>query len=329
MGGMNKVWARVGLGALAVVILLCLAWAAGPGADTLAQAGGAGPVATTGAPTARPSATLRAVTATNDINSAARPAAGSQNNGTTAVTASAASSTQAATGGAINTAAATSGAAAAGTQPATGTPTRPAVIPTRPPRYTAAPPKATPTAAIYVVKRGDTLAKIAASLGVEASALVSVNHLTNPSMISPGLKLIVPQGGGSTASPAPGYKHIVVDIAEQTVTAYQGDFLAFRFKVSTGRNDSTATGIFQILEKKDDAWSDRFGFWMPYWMGLSTAGPNAEAGIHALPELLDNQTLWGGEIGKPATYGGVALATDEARQLYEWADVGTLVVITK
>lgn len=48
----------------------------------------------------------------------------------------------------------------------------------------------------YIVKRGDWLATIAARYGISWQALAAANHLSNPSLIYPGMKLVIPCGGG-------------------------------------------------------------------------------------------------------------------------------------
>ena len=61
---------------------------------------------------------------------------------------------------------------------------------------------ATPPA-VYVVKEGDSLGRIAQKLGVRLPDLLSANDMTMNSLILPGQQLVVPQapsGGGSAAS---------------------------------------------------------------------------------------------------------------------------------
>jgi LysM repeat protein len=57
--------------------------------------------------------------------------------------------------------------------------------------------------AVYVVKEGDSLGRIAQKLGVRLPDLLSANDMTMNSLILPGQQLVVPQapsGGGSAAS---------------------------------------------------------------------------------------------------------------------------------
>lgn len=65
-------------------------------------------------------------------------------------------------------------------------------------------PAATPL--IYVVKRGDQLGRIAASFGVTLEAIQAANGITNPNLIIPGQKLVIPApvaSPGASPSAAP------------------------------------------------------------------------------------------------------------------------------
>lgn len=49
----------------------------------------------------------------------------------------------------------------------------------------------------YTVQRGDWLITIAARFGVSWQALAAANHLSNPSLLYPGMTLVIPCGGGT------------------------------------------------------------------------------------------------------------------------------------
>ena len=59
-----------------------------------------------------------------------------------------------------------------------------------PPASVVPAPAATPL--IYVVKQGDQLARIANSFGVTLQAIEAANGITNPNLIIPGQKLVIP-----------------------------------------------------------------------------------------------------------------------------------------
>ena len=88
----------------------------------------------------------------------------------------------------------------------------------------------------------------------------------------------------------------------------------------------TRSGVFAVLDKIPNAYAATWDLQMPYWLGIYWAG-SLENGIHALPILSNGQRLWEGYLGTPVSFGCIILGTDEARQLYYWADVGTPVII--
>jgi LysM repeat protein len=60
-----------------------------------------------------------------------------------------------------------------------------------------------PAGGTHVVRRGETLAGIAARYGVSASALAQANGLRNPNLIRVGQKLVIPRGSSAAPAPAP------------------------------------------------------------------------------------------------------------------------------
>lgn len=183
----------------------------------------------------------------------------------------------------------------------------------------------------HTVQPGDTLSAIARRYGVSLWTLVEINDLSNPSLIVPGQVLAIRQAGEGAPSPAPapsgGARRIVVDLSEQHLYAYQGDALTYSFVASTGMPGAgTQTGTFRVLDKVPNAYASTWDLQMPYWLGIYWAG-SLENGIHALPILSNGQRLWEGYLGTPVSFGCVILGTEDARLLYEWAQVGTPVIV--
>ncbi|MBC7222775.1 MAG: tetratricopeptide repeat protein [Anaerolineae bacterium] len=131
-----------------------------------------------------------------------------------------------------------------------------------------------------------------------------------------------------TPTPTPATnKRIEVDISEQRLYAYEGDRLVYDFVVSTGGPSSpTAPGHYQVLDKIPMAYASTWNLKMPYWLGIYWVG-NLENGIHALPILSNGEILWDGYLGQRVSFGCVILGTEAARLIYEWAEVGTPVII--
>ncbi len=123
-----------------------------------------------------------------------------------------------------------------------------------------------------------------------------------------------------------GSKYILVDISEQHMYVYEGDVLIQSFVASTGMNNATRIGKFQVQSKIPNAYGSTWNIWMPSWLGIYWSG-GLENGIHALPILSNGATLWAGFLGRPVSYGCVVLGTYEAQVLYDWAEMGTPVEI--
>ncbi len=180
---------------------------------------------------------------------------------------------------------------------------------------------------IHVVRRGETLAGIARRYGVSAAKIAKRNGIKNASLIRVGQKLVI--SGPAPQQTSRGQKKIVVDISQQQCWRYQGDKLLNTWKCSTGRNNSTKTGSFRVQSKLRKAYGSTWNIWMPWWMGIYWSGP-IENGIHGLPwNAKTGARTWAGLVGTPITYGCVMLNDKAAKTLWEWADIGTRVIIRR
>jgi LysM repeat protein len=185
----------------------------------------------------------------------------------------------------------------------------------------------------YTVQRGDNVSSIAVRHGVTAWAIVQANHLANPNFIYVGQRLTIP--GASTPAPPPGpasqptvsNKRILIDLSEQRMYVYQAGQLLHTWVVSTGVDGAeTIPGHFKVLNKIPTAYAYTWGLQMPYWLGIYWAG-SLQNGIHALPIMANGELLWEGHLGERVSYGCIILSTENARTLYNWAELGTPVDI--
>ncbi len=121
---------------------------------------------------------------------------------------------------------------------------------------------------------------------------------------------------------------ILVDISEQRMYVYENGQLLWNWVVSTGEpGKDTATGRFRVLDKLEMAYASTWNLDMPYWLGIYYSGP-LENGIHALPiNRATGVKLWEGLLGRRVSYGCIILSDENARTLFEWAQVGTPVII--
>lgn len=126
-------------------------------------------------------------------------------------------------------------------------------------------------------------------------------------------------------------KYIEIDISQQRMFTFRDKKLVKTYRVSTGKDYPTPIGTFQILNKAGIGYSSIYHVWMPYWMAFSFSSElHAYFGIHELPYFYS-----GGNkiqrprdfIGAPNTGGCVALDIGDAKEVYQFADIGTPVVI--
>ena len=180
----------------------------------------------------------------------------------------------------------------------------------------------------YVVQSGDTLMSIARAHGYPAWRLVEANPDIDSRRFQPGQEIVIPSVDVLLPLPPILDRRIVIDISDQRLYAYAGGMLVFDFIASTGIASSpTITGTFQVLGKEEEAYASSWDLWMPHFIGIYESGPDFTNGIHGLPTLSSGARLWDGYLGRPVSYGCIVIGLNDAAALYEWAEVGTLVLV--
>lgn len=140
------------------------------------------------------------------------------------------------------------------------------------------------------------------------------------------LKLKPPATPTPQPPPSTG-KRIEISISKQRMYVWQGETQLYDWVISTGKPGSgTATGRFRVQSKIPEAWGGQWSLRMPYWLGIYWVG-SIENGIHALPINPDGSILWAGYLGTPVSFGCIILSTENAKTLYDWAEIGTPVWI--
>ncbi len=126
-----------------------------------------------------------------------------------------------------------------------------------------------------------------------------------------------------------GEKMIEVDLSEQKMQLKIGDFTIREFKVSTGKSKTpTPVGTTKIIEKREVRVAAKAPHYiMPKWMMYRKGG----YGIHALPSLGNDRGIYWREalshIGIPVSHGCIRLLPKDAEFAYNFAEVGTKVVV--
>lgn len=121
-------------------------------------------------------------------------------------------------------------------------------------------------------------------------------------------------------------KRIVVDLSEQTLSYYYGDYLVNTIKISSGIAQlPTPTGTFHVLDK------------IPV---KEYIGRNLNGTMYDLPNTKWNLKFsdlgyyihgayWHHNFGHPMSHGCVNVSYQDMPELYDFADVGTVITIHK
>ncbi len=121
-------------------------------------------------------------------------------------------------------------------------------------------------------------------------------------------------------------KQIRVDLSEQRLYQEVKGVAIGSFPVSSGKASTpTPVGTYSVLNKHPRAWSKGAALWMPYWMAFRADG----YGLHELPEWPGGKKEGKAHLGTPVSHGCVRVGEGVAKRLYDWAPVGTKVVIQR
>jgi len=121
-------------------------------------------------------------------------------------------------------------------------------------------------------------------------------------------------------------KSIVVHLKTQKLDQVLGGVIMTTYTVSSGKASTpTPVGTFAIMNKAPRAWSHMAGLWMPWWMQFTKQG----AGLHELPEWPGGAKEGAAHLGTPVSHGCVRLGIGPAEALYDWAPIGTPVIVKK
>lgn len=124
-------------------------------------------------------------------------------------------------------------------------------------------------------------------------------------------------------------RRIEVNLKEQLVTIFEEHKAVRVFTVCTGRASAPTTpGRYEVLDKIPNAYGSKWDIFMPWWLGIYWAG-GSENGFHSLPVTQAGVTIWKDHLGDPCSYGCIVLDTPDAIWLYEWAEVGTVVLVNR
>jgi hypothetical protein len=121
-------------------------------------------------------------------------------------------------------------------------------------------------------------------------------------------------------------KKIIVDRSEQKLYAYEGDVLFMKQTISTGKEgNATPRGTFSVYRKTPSR----------YMQGPLPGISAQEYDLPGVPWVMYfteqggaiHGAYWHDKFGQPWSHGCVNLPVEQAEKLYDWADIGTAVVV--
>ncbi len=190
---------------------------------------------------------------------------------------------------------------------------------------------------VYTVQPGDRGFSIARKTGIPFYLIQEANAGSSLDILYVGEELNLPSRDKMIPETPIPHKRIVVDLDTQWMTAFENGVEVFSWGISSGRSDApTSPGIYQILSHNDITTGSGFslcadgqcGRWTMHWfMGIYEVRPGLLNGFHGAVELPDGTYLGGGGVSYPSTFGCVMAEDGNAKALYDWAEIGTMVEI--
>ena len=185
-------------------------------------------------------------------------------------------------------------------------------------------PTSTPTPScevIHTVQSGETLSSIARRFGTTVASIIAANSIVNPDFIWVGQRLVIPVCDlpALTVTPSPSAdKWIDVNLSTQTLLAYQGSTPVLQTLISSGTiQHPSPVGTYYVYLKLISQDMSGPGYYLPdvpyvmyFYSGYAIHG-----------------TYWHSNFGQPMSHGCINLPIPEAGWIYEWALMGTPVVL--
>lgn len=120
-------------------------------------------------------------------------------------------------------------------------------------------------------------------------------------------------------------KYIDINLSQQIMSTFENGKILNSYLISSGkRGMETPKGNFKIENKAPLVWSKTYGLFMPWWNAIV---PSGKFGIHELPEWPGGYKEGANHLGIPVSHGCMRLGVGPAKIIYDWAPIGTPLVI--
>ena len=191
----------------------------------------------------------------------------------------------------------------------------------------------------YEVVRKDTGFRVGRKRGIPFELIRDANPTVNWNSLVVGQTVQIPSRDVLIPEDPVPNKRIIVDLDSQWLVGFENGELIFDWGISSGREEApTYPGIFQILTHTEKAFGGSYALcnetqtncnqWeMAWFMGIYEVVPGLMNGFHGAVLLPNGGYLGGGGVYEPSTFGCIMSVDKRARDLFEWAEKGTMVEI--
>jgi lipoprotein-anchoring transpeptidase ErfK/SrfK len=163
--------------------------------------------------------------------------------------------------------------------------------------------------------------------GVESGPQVRLATLTIPDRTHSSVARPDTSGTALPADTGTG-RRVVFDISDQRVWLVQdGDDVLRTYPVSGSLTDNLSPGTYRVYSRSRWASGIEDSGVMEYFVRF-TRGANAAIGFHSIPAKDGRPLQTEAQLGTPQSHGCIRQARPDARRLWDFAPVGTRVVVT-
>ena len=191
----------------------------------------------------------------------------------------------------------------------------------------------------YSVVLRDTGFRIGRKEGIPYELIRDANPTVNWGALVVGQEIQIPSRDVLLPEDPVPQKRIIVDLQSQWLIAFENKDVRFSWGISSGRETApTYPGIFQILTHNPKSFGSSYALcsdlgtnctqWEMFWfMGIYEVVPGLMNGFHGAVRLPNGNLLGGGYTYEPTTFGCIMSLNSRAKELYDWAETGTVVEI--
>lgn len=177
----------------------------------------------------------------------------------------------------------------------------------------------------YVVKKGDSLDRIAKTLNGSRRLIQRSNQIKDANRIRPGDMVRVLTGRFT----------ILVSKARNDMIVYMNDVFFKRYRVATGKFGKTPLGTFVVSEQiAEPTWWRPDGKEIPFgdkenilgtrWLALKATGDTPDVRGYGIHGTWDDAS-----VGQPVSQGCVRMRNRDVEELFDIVPLGTQVVIAE